>query len=80
MNKEFEVVELENGDKYVVVDAISYQDRVFILLNEYVDDENISDDAYIYEKVGKNIVEVKDEVLMEKLIAAFQKRLEELGK
>ena len=49
MEREFEVVELDNGKKLPVIDAINYQSRTFILVG--VIDENeqdISDELFVY--------------------------------
>lgn len=76
MEKEFDVVELENGIKLTVIDAISYQDRTFILvgkLNETEDD--IADELQVFEKIDAKIVEIEDNELLERLIQTFENRI-----
>ena len=76
MEKEFEVVELDNGKKLPVIDAINYQDRTFILV-AVIDEteEDISDEFYVYEKIEDSIVVIEDNDLLEKLMVTFENRL-----
>lgn len=76
MEREFEVVELENGKKLPVIDAINYKDRTFILVG-VIDEEkqDVSDELFVYEKIEDNIVVVDDNDLLEKLLVTFENRL-----
>lgn len=76
MEKEFEVVELENGKKLPVIDALNYQNRTFLLLGVLTEDESdMQDDLYVYEKNDDQIVIIEDNDLLEKLMLQFEKRL-----
>lgn len=78
MKKELEVLELENGEKLVVIDAISYQEKTYLCLgklNEKMDD--IVGDLDIVEKIDDEIIEV-DEKLYDKLKNTFEKRLKDM--
>ena len=79
MEKELDVVELENGIKMPVIDAINYQDRTFLLLG-ILDkaEEDFSDDLYVYEKINNDIVIIEDNDLLEKLIRTFEKRIKNI--
>ncbi len=73
---DFDVIELEDGLKLPVIDALSYENRVFILvglLNKAGDD--VSDDLYVYEKIDDHIATIEDNDLLEKLICTFEKRV-----
>ena len=77
MNKELDMVELENGTKYAVLDAINYNNRTFVLLgklNETLDDLN--GDLAVFEKIEDKISVIDDNELLEKLVKTFQKRIE----
>lgn len=76
MEKEYDVIELENGTKLPVIDAINYQDRTYILvgkLNENEDD--IADELQVFEKNNDEIIEIEDNDLLEKLTKFFENRL-----
>ena len=76
MNKELDVVELENGNKLAVIDAINYNGRTFVLLgklNETMDD--IGDETYVFEKQDDKIAVIDDNDLLEKLIKTFDNRM-----
>lgn len=76
MEKEFEAIELENGTKLPVIDAINYSDRTFLLVGKLDSEEtDISDEFYVYEKIGDGIAVIEDNDLLEKLIVAFENRL-----
>lgn len=76
MEKELDVVELANGVKMPVIDAINYQDRIFLLLGVLNKEENdFSDELYVYEKMDNEIVVIEDNDLLEKLMQTFEKRL-----
>lgn len=76
MEREFEVVELDNGKKLPVIDAINYQDRTFILVGVIDEEEqDVSDELFVYEKIEDNIVVVDDNDLLEKLMVTFENRL-----
>jgi hypothetical protein len=76
MEKEYDVVELENGIKLPVVDAINYKDRTFLLVGILNEEQNdIEDNLYVYEKINDQIVEIEDNDLLEKLMQTFEKRI-----
>ena len=79
MGKELDTVELENGLKFVVVDAINYNGRTFVLLgklNETLDDI-VDGQLSVYEKKDDRILVVEDSELLEKLVKTFEKRIRE---
>ena len=76
MDKELDVVELENGNKYAVLDAINYDGRTFVLLgklNETLSD--IEDEYPVFEKIDDKISIIDDNDLLEKLVKTFEKRI-----
>ena len=76
MNKEFDIVELDNGLKFVVIDAINYNGRTFVLLgklNETLDD--VVGDLSVYEKKEDKITVIEDNELLDKLVKTFEKRV-----
>ena len=79
MEKELDVVELENGIKMPVVDAVNYQNRTFLLLGILdKNEEDISDELYVYEKINDEIIVIEDNYLLEKLMKTFEKRLDNI--
>ena len=80
MNKEIEMLELENGVKLAIIDAINYQNHTYILvskLNETLDD--IDDVRLVYEKVNEKIFTIEDNDLLEKLIKTFENRINKMN-
>lgn len=75
MEKEYDVVELENGIRVAVVDAISYHDRIFILVGKLDKEDNISEELQVFEKIDDEILEINDNDLLEKLIQTFESRI-----
>jgi hypothetical protein len=76
MEKEYDVVELENGIKLPVIDAINYKDRTFLLVGILNEEQNdIEDNLYVYEKINDQIVVIEDNDLLEKLMQTFEKRI-----
>lgn len=76
MEKEYEVIELDSGAKFAMIDAIGYQGRAFLLLGKLNEaEDNISDELSVYEKIDNDIVVIEDNDLLEKLMATFEKRL-----
>ena len=76
MDKELDVIELDNGLKFVVVDAINYNERTFVLLaklNETLDD--LDGELSVFEKVDDKIEVIEDSELLEKLVKTFDKRV-----
>lgn len=76
MEKELDVVELENGKKLPVIDAINYQGRIFLLVGVLDKSQtNISDNLYVYEKINNELAIIEDNDLLEKLIQTFESRV-----
>ena len=76
MNKELDMIELENGVRLAVIDAINYDNRTFVLLsklNESLDD--MEDEMLVYEKLNDKISNIEDNDLLEKLMRTFENRL-----
>ena len=76
MNKELDMIELENGVRLAVIDAINYDNRTFVLLsklNESLDD--MEDEMLVYEKLNDKIATIEDNDLLEKLMRTFENRL-----
>lgn len=52
------VIELENGSEYLVIDEVSYSDRLFLLLGKVVPGtEDIEEELNIYEKKDDDTIE-----------------------
>lgn len=76
MEKELDMIELENGLKLAVIDAINYNNHIYLLLgnlNESIDD--IDEAMIVFEKVDNQIVPVEDNHLLEQIIKTFENRL-----
>lgn len=75
MEKEYDVVELVNGVRVAVVDAINYHNRIFLLVGKLDKEDNISEELQVFEKIDDEISEVNDNDLVEKLIQTFENRI-----
>lgn len=75
MEKEYDVVELVNGVRVAVVDAINYHNRIFLLVGQLDKEDNISEELQVFEKIDDEISEVNDNDLLEKLIQTFENRI-----
>ena len=76
MEKELDMIELENGLKFAVLDAISYKDHTYLLLGKLKENmDDIDDDMVVYEKVDNQIVQVEDDYLLEQIIKTFENRI-----
>ena len=68
------IVELKNGEKYVVADSITYSNRTFLLVGKLLGEE--IDTLEICELVGKKIEKILDEELSENIKQIFAMNLE----
>lgn len=75
MEKELDVIQLDNGVELPVVDAISYKNSTYLLVKIYDENKNdYSDISYIYEKKKNEISIIENQQLIEELIKIFKKR------
>lgn len=68
------IIQLDNGEEYVVVDTISFSNRNFLLAGKVLNEQEI-DDLKVFEMITNDdshiIIEIKDEQLCEKLYQIF---------
>ena len=78
MEKELDIIEMEDGVNYAVMDAINYEGKTYVVLGKLNDllDEIVDNELLIYEKINDEIVVINDNDLLEKLIKTFDKRLQ----
>lgn len=76
MEREFDVIELENGSKYIVIDAVNYNNHTYLLLGKLNSTEDDMDNKMlVYEKIDNKVVVIEDNDLLEKLIKTFENRV-----
>ena len=76
MDRELDLIELENGVKLTVLDAINYNDHTYILVGKMSENlDNMDDDMLVYEKQDDKIIVIEDNDLLEQLIKTFENRL-----
>ena len=71
------IIELSNGEKYIVADSIDFLNRNFLLLGKVILEAEEVEDLEIYEKINNNIEKVLDEELIDNLKQVFIKNGEE---
>ena len=64
MEKEYDVVELVNGVRVAVVDAINYHNRIFLLVGKLDKEDNISEELQVFEKIDDEISEVNEMIYL----------------
>ena len=74
MNKEMDMIELEDGTKMPVIDAINFEGKTYVLVG-ILGETDLKDELYVYEKDDDAILAIEDNDLLEKLIKAFENRL-----
>ena len=77
--KDYVIVELENGNNYVVVDNLKYNNVDYFLTAELLDDKmNVSDkfDIHIYDNNSNTLTRLVDERVEEEIRVLFDERLE----
>lgn len=66
------IIELTNGEKYLVIKESNYSNRHFLLLGKVIGNEDdIDDDLEIYEQINSEIVKVDNKELFDMLMDNF---------
>ena len=65
------IIELSNGEKYIVAGSIDFLNRNFLLLGKVILETEEVEDLEIYEKINNNIEKVLDEELIDNLKQVF---------
>lgn len=77
MDIKYKILELENNEKYIVADSITYSNRTFLYLGKLNDNEdNVSDEFELYELLSESdsskVVKVEDQNLKNVLDMIFK--------
>lgn len=64
------IIELSNGEKYVVAESITYLDRTFLLAGKVLGEEDL-EDLEMFELIDNKIEKVLDEELIQNLQQIF---------
>ena len=73
------IIELSNGEKYVVADEVNYANRTFLMLGKVILETEEIEELEIYEKIDNNVEKVLDEELIDNLIKIFEMNLPEIN-
>ena len=73
------IIELGNGEKYIVADSIVYADRTFLLLGKVILETEDVEDIQIYELINNSIEKVLDEELVENLNKIFAMNIKKIN-
>ena len=65
------IIELSNGEKYIVAGSIDFLNRNFLLLGKVILETEEVEDLEIYEKINNSIEKVLDEELIDNLKQVF---------
>lgn len=66
------IIELTNDEKYLVIKEVMYSNRHFLLLGKVIGNEDdISDDLEIYERINSEIIKVDNKELFDMLMDNF---------
>lgn len=65
------------GEKYITLEELVYENNQYIFVNKVTSEEEITDDYYIFKIVDDGIKIVVEENLKNILIPKFQKKLEQ---
>lgn len=71
------IIELSNGEKYIVADSINFSNRNFLLLGKVILETEEIEDLEFYEKINDSVQKVLDEKLIENLKQVFNVNGEE---
>ena len=73
------IIELRNGQKYIVADEVNYANRTFLLLGRVILETEEVEGLEIYEMIDKSVEKVLDEELIENLKQVFAMNLPEIN-
>lgn len=73
------IIELGNGEKYIVADEINYAGRTFLLLGKVILEIEDIEGLEIYEMINNSVEKVIDEELIENLKKIFEMNLPEIN-
>lgn len=79
MDMKNKIIELSNGEKYIVADSVTYADRTFLILGKVVLETEDVQDFAIYEMINNSVEKVLDEELIENLKKVFEMNITEIN-
>lgn len=78
--KEYEIVELNPNEEYVIIDTIENNNKDYLLLAKYDEvNEDVSNELeirYVINKNMNNIMTIEDESMYEIIKETFERKLE----
>ena len=81
--KEYTMIELNNGNKYIIVDMLNFDTKKYFLLAKVILDDNDIDDYFdicIYNDISKSFTEIEDEYEYNSIKDIFNNILNQLKK
>ena len=75
------IVEIDNGEQYVLLEDVEYQGARFIYALKAINGDDITDESMVFEAVkeddGEYLAPVEDKVIYEQLIEMFKDKVAE---
>lgn len=69
-----DLLTLEDG-KYITLEKLTHENDEYIFVNKVIDEENVSDEFYIFKITGDNVIIVIEDNLKNILIPKFENLL-----
>ena len=61
--------------KYIIIETIAHSDKTYVFTNEIVNEEDLSEDYYIFEAINDKFNLITDKELINILLPEFQEKL-----
>ena len=61
--------------KYIIVETIEHDNKTYVFTNEIVNEEDLTEDYYIFEAINEKFNLITDEELINILLPKFQEKL-----
>ena len=65
-----------NGKKYITLEKVIYDSKIYLFVNEIINDDVLSNSYYIFELRDSSIVIINDDDLKKILLPKFEKLLD----
>jgi len=65
------------GKKYIILETIVYESEKYAFTNEVKEDEELTEDYYIFKILGNEVKLITNETLLNNLLPKFQEKLKE---
>lgn len=62
-------------NKYITLEKLTYNNDNYIFVNKVIDDDNVSDEFYIFKIINDSVIMIEEDNLKNILIPKFEKLL-----